>query len=288
MKILLFGSSGMLGASLAPWLSACGHQVVTSTRGEAAGIPFDLANPDSTIELLQRVRPDVVINLVGLTNVDRCETHPKEAWFANVLCIENIAKACKAASADLIHLSTDQVYDSTPECSENQASPGNCYALTKYAGELAALSANATVLRTNFFGFSQHASRRSFTDWLFAALVERREITVFDDIYFSPLSMKTLCSVIEKLTLKHVSGIFNLGSCSAMSKADFAFTFGKALGLPGEGLKRSSASASPAMVAWRPKNMGMNSSLFETTFGIYLPTLQSEIEHTAKEYLEKI
>jgi dTDP-4-dehydrorhamnose reductase len=288
MKILIFGSSGMLGAQLVPCLSACGHQVVTSTRGEAAGIPFDLANLDSTIELLQRVRPAVVINLVGLTNVDRCETYPKEAWFSNVLCIESIAKASRAINANLIHLSTDQVYDSAPECTENQACPGNCYALTKYAGELAALSANATVLRTNFFGLSHHATRRSFTDWLFAALVERREITVFDDVYFSPLSMKTLCSVIEKLTLKHVSGTFNLGSRSAMSKADFAFAFGKALGLPVECLKRSSASASPALVAWRPKNMGMNSFRFETTFGIYLPTLQSEIEHTAKEYFEKI
>jgi dTDP-4-dehydrorhamnose reductase len=288
MKILIFGSSGMLGAELVPWLSACGYEVTTSTRDEAAGIPFDLANPGSTIELLQRVRPDVVINLVGMTNVDRCETHPKEAWFANVLCIENIAKACKAASADLIHLSTDQVYDSAPECTENQASPGNCYALTKYAGELAALSANATVLRTNFFGFSKHASRRSFTDWLFAGLVDRQEITVFDDVYFSPLSMKTLCSVIEKLTSQRLPGVFNLGSHGVMSKADFAFAFGKALRLPIEGLRRSSAAASATLVAWRPKNMGMNSSRFETTFGIYLPTLQSEIEHTAKEYFEKI
>lgn len=288
MKILVLGASGMLGSRLVPYLIDQGHEVLAASRNHVNGIQIDLQNQAATLAVVRSVSPDVVINLVGMTDVERCESHPKEAWQANVRSAENIASACTETGAHLVHLSTDQVYDSAPDCAEANAGPGNHYAMTKYAGELAALRAGATVLRTNFFGVSPHATRRSLSDWIFSALKENRPIQVFDDVRFSPLDMGTLCFMLNEVIRYRYSGVFNLGSHEGMNKADFALAFAKALGLSSARFSRVSAQQSGLLSAWRPKSMCMDSSHFEATFNVCLPTLQTEIERSSKEYRAQI
>ena len=284
MKILVLGASGMLGSRLVPYLIKQGREVLVAGRNHASGIQIDLQDEAATLAVVRSISPDVVVNLVGMTDVERCESHPKEAWQANVRSAENIANASSAIGKHLVHLSTDQVYDSTPACVEASACPGNHYAMTKYAGELAALSAGASVLRTNFFGLSPHATRRSLTDWIFAALKAERPIKVFDDVRFSPLDMGTLCRMIDKVAEYRQPGVFNLGSHDGMSKADFAFAFADALALPSTCFSRVSAKQSGLINTWRPENMCMNSRHFEASFNVSLPSLQTEIETSAKDY----
>lgn len=288
MKVLVLGASGMLGTSLVPHLSSLGHEVLAHSRNGTlvAGLAADLSSAAEAARLVHEAAPHAVVNLAGLVDVDRCESHPKDAWLANVRSVENIASACSAAGARLVHISTDQVYDHAPSSTESQACPGNQYAMTKYAGELAALSAAATVLRTNFFGASRHATRRSLTDWLFAALGEGRPVPVFNDVRFSPLSLSTLCEAIATVLATSRTGIFNLGSRGGMSKAEFAFAFAAALGFTAGGLVPGTSSASAALKAWRPKDMCMDSTLFTTTFGLALPTLGDDIQRAAKDYRE--
>lgn len=287
MKILVLGASGMLGASLVPYLTARGHIVTAHSRSSGKTVAAaNLADASATLSLLCDLAPDVVINLAGLTDVDRCESHPKEAWQANVLSAQNAAAASLACGAHLIQISTDQVYDREPASNESQACPGNCYAMTKYAGELAALGAGATVLRTNFFGASQHATRRSLSDWLYAVLTEGRPAQVFDDVRFSPLAMETLCAMLEQAAIQRHRGVFNLGTHHGMSKADFAFAFADALRVPTNMLTRGKVAQAGVLKAWRPTSMCMDSSLFEFTFAIPLPSLADEIQRAAQHYHE--
>ena len=288
MRILVLGASGMLGSRLVPYLIEQGREVLVASRNHVSGIQIDLQDEAATLAVVRSIMPEVTINLVGMTDVERCESHPKQAWHANVRSAENIANAIGAIGGHLVHVSTDQVYDSAPACLEANACPGNHYAITKYAGELAALRAGASVLRTNFFGVSSHATRRSFTDWIFTALKSGRPIRVFDDVRFSPLDMNTLCQMINEVIQYRHSGVFNLGSCDGMSKADFAFAFADALGLPSKRLSRVSAQQSGLLNTWRPKNMCMDSSHFEVTFKVSLPTLQTEIERSARDYRGQI
>lgn len=289
MKILVFGASGMLGLKLVPYLAGQGHEVLEASRHPSAGIQINLQDQASVLAALRTASPDVVVNLVGMTDVDRCESYPKEAWQANVQTAEIISSACTIMGTHLVHLSTDQVYDSLPASTESDACPGNHYAMTKYAGESAALRAGATVLRTNFFGRSSHATRRSLTDWIFSALKDERSVQVFDDVHFSPLDMGTVCSMIHRIIQSNrCSGVFNLGSHGGMSKAVFAFAFAQAIGYSGTCFTRVRMEESGLLKAWRPKNMCMDSTHFETTFEVSLPSLQTEIERTAKEYRDHI
>ena len=230
MKILVLGAGGMLGATLVPYLLQQGHQVLAHSRhGVDSSLVADLTSPHETSTLVGKAKPDTIINLAGVTDVDRCEADPTFAWLSNVRAVENIAAASRSVGAHLIHVSTDHLYNRSPASTESDACPGNQYAFTKYAGELAALAAPATILRTNFFGASRHATRRSLTDWLFTALNGASPVQVFEDVRFSPLSMATLCEMMMRAMQTRPVGIFNLGSNAGMSKADFAFVFAASL-----------------------------------------------------------
>ncbi len=284
MKLLVLGAGGLLGTSLVPALAAKGHTVQAHARGVQGPAQADLANPDEAVQLVTRLAPDVVVNLAGLTDVERCESHPQQAWLANVRTAENVAAATRAAGCHLIHISTDQVYGGPGPHREDGACPGNCYGLTKYAGELAARMAPATVLRTNFFGAGRHPSRRSFTDWLFSALTTAEPIEVFDDVRFSPLSICTLGDAIERLARLRPTGVFNLGSREGMSKAEFAFAFADAVGLPTERMARSTLDRSGLLKTWRPRDMRMDNARVEAILGTAMPNLKDEIQLAAKDY----
>jgi dTDP-4-dehydrorhamnose reductase len=232
------------------------------------------------------VQPELLINLVALTNVDQCEQMPAAAFLANVRVVENLAVAIHndCPGCHLIQISTDQVYDGTgPHC-ECDALPKNYYALSKFAGEVVALKCSATVLRTNFIGPSVCSQRRSLSDWVVESLRNRKQITVFDDIIFSPLTIATLIRCIEITARLRKPGLFNLGAKGGMSKAEFALMLGSALGLPLDTAIRGKSTLGGISPTYRPKDMRMNSSRFETTFGVQLPEFSSEISSLVPLY----
>lgn len=278
-KILVTGAFGLLGSSLTPYLSACGHEVIRHARCELGDFNADLTDLHATNVLLNEVFPDVIVNLVALTNVDECEKNPQKAYLYNVRTLENLVQWIKNRKPDchLVQISTDQIYDGVGPHQEGNIVLRNYYGFSKYAAELVASSVFSTILRTNFFGPSQCKHRESLSDWLIRSLKKGDAIKVFDDIYFSPLSLQNLVKFIELVIVKRKEGLYNLGSKQGMSKADFAYRLAEALNLPVQMMQRDS-SKSIDLKADRPKKMHMDSSKFERTFGIELPSLLTEIE----------
>jgi dTDP-4-dehydrorhamnose reductase len=289
VKILLLGSAGLFGSTLAPFLGSRGYEVKTHSRGDGGQYQADLNDPKVANELLGKVKPEVTVNLVGLTDVDHCETKPNQAYLANVRTVENITDWIKQEKAlcHLVHISTDQVYDGAGPHTEEQVTLMNYYAFSKYSGELAAASVPSTILRTNFIGRSNCAKRTSLTDWLFRSLSLGEPIQVFDDVLFNPLSMTTLSKMIELIIQKKPIGVFNLGSHEGMSKADFAFAFAKELNLSTSAMTRTSTDQVTFLKTYRPKDMRMDCSKFENTLDVKLPLLRNEIKQVAKEYYEE-
>jgi dTDP-4-dehydrorhamnose reductase len=269
-------------------LRARGYDVITHSRSDEAHYQVDLAHPKNTRELFDEVQPHVIINLAGLTNVDTCEESPNKAYLANVRVVENIAAWIKDAESmcHLVQISTDQVYDGSGLHEESLVTLENCYAFSKYAGELAAANVPSTILRTNFFGSSQCAKRVSLTDWLYHSLSNSAHIQVFDDVLFNPISMATLSEMIELVIREKPVGVFNLGSHEGMSKADFAFSFAGELGFSTGTMTRTSTDQAAFLNAYRPKDMRMDCSKFEDTLKIKLPHLKEEIKRVSRDYCE--
>ncbi len=288
IKVLILGGTGLLGASLMPVLKGNGYSADLHGRNNATEYNADISDEAEAYKLLNLVSPDVIVNLIGLTDVDRCESYPNEAYLVNVRTVENIANWMKneKVNCHLVHISTDQVYDGGGPHGESQVTLTNTYAFSKYAGELAATNVQSTILRTNFFGCSKCDKRVSLTDWLYSALSDSDTIQVFDDVLFNPLSMRTLSEMIVLSIEKRPVGIFNLGSHMGMSKADFAFKFAEVMGFSTRTMVRVKTDLVTFLKTYRPKDMRMECSKFEETLGIRLPNLTDEIHRVVKEYYE--
>lgn len=287
-KVLITGATGLLGSVLVPYFRASGADVVTQGRSREVNFSGDLTDDLAVRTLLTEVKPQTIINLVGLTSVDACEEDLDLAYRVNTKTVENIVAALSAinSNAHLIQISTDQLYDGKGVHLESHVTMRNHYAITKYAAELAALKTRSTILRTNFFGRSGLQKRQSLTDWIFSSLQSGQEIQVFDDVLFSPLSMRSLSEMVLLVALKEPVGVYNLGSRNGLSKADFAFAFAESAGLPKSAMSRAYSSQAKALKACRPKDMRMDCSKFERNLGVQLPDLTDEIKRVAREYAE--
>lgn len=288
--VIVFGASGLLGASLVPVLRTRGYTVLAQSRGPGADLCLDPSNRASVAAVLALHRPVAVVNLVAATNVDQCETQTELAWQANAGVVAAIAEGilalgnAPASRPHLVHISTDQVYDGPGPHAEDEVHPINVYGLSKYTGELLAERVGATILRSNFYGRSSCVGRVSFSDWLVRSLREKTPITVFDDVKFSAIHIGTLCEfIVRSIELRPV-GIFNAGCRDGISKAGFALALARALGLPTDNVKVGT-SADAALKARRPVDMTLQVERIEAAFNLQCPNMLREIERTSKEYL---
>lgn len=285
-NILVLGGSGLLGSQLLSGNYFRGYRCLSQGRGNDVDIQADLQDVSQVRRMLIEVCPVAIINLIGLTNVDLCESSPNESYRVNVRPLQHVFEACRSLKIKprVVHISTDQVYDGIGPHKENEINLTNYYAFSKYAAELVANSERCTILRTNFFGKSRTSKRTSFTDWLYKELSSGNSIHVFEDVLFSPLSMQSLCEMIEATVCSDIDGVFNLGAHDGLSKADFAFLFADFLGLPKNNMHRCKSTDVDFIKAYRPKDMRLDVTAFEKAMSIKLPNLSSEIERTAKEY----
>jgi dTDP-4-dehydrorhamnose reductase len=285
--ILVLGAYGLLGSSLCVSLAAAGHNVLRQGRAGTAQISMNPASAEALVACLHRQPVDVIVNLIAATNVDQCEAEPQLAYRGNVLPVEAIVQALQSETIPgrphLIHLSSDQVYDGAGPHAEEHVSPCNVYGLSKLAGEFAASRIGATILRTNFIGRSRCEGRTSLTDWLVDSLRQGKNITVFDDVLFSPLHVQTLCAAILAVIDRPAAGIFNLGSTDGASKARLAMGLAERLGL-NRTLMAVGKSQDVQLRARRPQDMRLHCDRFARTFDFALPTFASQIDITAQEY----
>src|SRR5262249_14378391 len=125
------------------------------------------------------------------------------------------------------------------------------------------------------------------SDWLISSLVTGTPIYLIDDVLFSPLDIAQLPALIERVIRCRRSGIFNVGSRGGMTKADFAVRLAAEVGFSIKNECRRSAE-DLNRPAHRPKDMRLDSSLFEENFGIELPTLEQTISSIAKSYRDDV
>jgi len=277
-RILILGATGLLGVPLSNYLEEKGWKVIRHSLRTKSDYAVDLRDPRKTWELMENVRPDTIINLVALTDVDMCEQNPFLAYQLNILPVENLIQwLLENQKSNLIHISTDMVYDAPGPSPENDVSPKNIYSYSKYCAEHAALRVDSTILRTNFFGKSRTPGKQSFSDWLLESFQTKTELKLFKDVLFSPLSMHTLSEMIHVVIEHEQPGVYNFGSHDGMSKRDFAVNLAEMFHVD-MGRVSSVSVRDVDLKAYRPTDMRMDCSLFEKTFNVKLPSLKEEME----------
>jgi dTDP-4-dehydrorhamnose reductase len=129
----------MLGRDMTALLAARGEDFTALTRAD-----LDLTDGQAAIAAITAAKPDVVVNCAAWTAVDAAEEHEDEALASNCHGAANLAAACAAAGALLVHPSTDYVFDghaTTPYAEDAPTAPAGAYGRTKLAGEQAVRAA---------------------------------------------------------------------------------------------------------------------------------------------------
>jgi dTDP-4-dehydrorhamnose reductase len=278
LRVMVAGSTGLLGPRLVAHLAGLGHEVIGLARGRDADVQTDLTDATAASSAIRSGRPQAFVHLVSATNVDQCERDPDFAYRLNVRTVENVVDGLEAMSdaCHLVYVSTDHLYDAPGDNAEDQLCLRNVYALTKRCAERVASEVGATVLRTNFFGRSHTEGRSSFTDWIREQGAAGRPMTLFTDVEFSPLSIETLCLQIGRVLARPRPGVYNVGSREGMSKSEFARRVAGRLGLSLTGAT-DGTQADVTLGARRPTGMKMSSRRFEADFEVRMPTLAEEI-----------
>ena len=200
MKIGITGASGMLGTALVSRLSKS-YKVFATSRSkglEGKNIDwncFDLTNIELLDKWMNRVEPDIVIHCAAIVNVDACEESVDLATALHFETTKAMSKYLDCNNGRLIYISTDSVFDGKKQGIYNEfdlVNPLNIYAKTKLMGEGSVQSIkNGLVLRTNIIGWTQEASV-SFAEWVLKSLVDKTPLSLFHDVYFSPLHVDDL------------------------------------------------------------------------------------------------
>lgn len=277
MRILVTGCSGLLGAHLMALLSRV-HRVTGVDRhpwwGDqpARALQGELSSPEFLKAAVQEAQPEAVIHCAAMTDVESCERDPEAAYLANGAIPGRLACAVPRRCL-FVQISTDAVFrGNAPLSSETQLRlPRTVYARSKVHGEweVQIASDNHLILRTNFYGWSS-GRKKTFGEWLYAALRAGESVTLFEDVFFTPIYVMDLAERIERLLALPHRGVLHLGGAERVSKARFGVRMAELAGFPLGNVHFGSLRESGLAVA-RALDTSLDSGRFSKLTGIPLP-----------------
>ena len=294
MNILLTGSSGQLGQELTPRLEKLG----SVTRVDHAAPPDDretvrqdLADLRQLEVLLNRVRPDIIVNAAAYTAVDRAESEREQAFVVNADLPGCLGGWAQRNSAWLIHFSTDYVFGGDakrPYRESDPTGPLNVYGESKLAGEWAVTSSGCDhfVLRTSWV-YSGHGN--NFVLTMLRLAKERSKLSVVSDQIGRPTWARNLADATASLAFRLTgesragvrSGLYHYADADAVSWFDFArsiFSIGVDFGLLERmPLLTAVRTAEFPQKAERPLYSVLDASSITETFGVRPRGLQESL-----------
>lgn len=295
-KIILLAHTGQVGFELHRQLQSLGT-IITVSRGDV-----DFTDSEAVYKHIDALSPDIIVNAAAYTAVDKAENDKFNAFALNRDLPEALANLSVAHDALLVHYSSDYVYPGNGESpwhENDPTSPQNLYGQSKLEGDLA-IESTATkflIFRTSWV----YAARGN--NFLLSMLKlgrERESLNIVNDQIGAPTPARLIATVtafcIQTILVldqpQEISGIYHLAPNGETSWYGFAkLIFDNArsreikLALKENGLGQIESSAYPTPAA-RPLNSRLSLDKIESTFGLVMPTWQSQVLLTLDEWLE--
>lgn len=228
-KVLVLGSCGMLGSVLSEHLLQNDYQVIgiDKVNLENKFEKYKLYNIDlldffKVEEVVLQEKPNIIINVAAIVNLNLCEENYELAELLHVDLNKNFLNLSEKMPFKFIYISTDSVFDGTKSnyIEEDEAIPLNNYAKTKFLGEEEVKKMeDYIVIRTNIYGYSDR--QNSLLKWAYDELNRDEKIYGYKNVIFNPVSIYQLADAILILIQKNFKGILNIVSDKPISKFEF-------------------------------------------------------------------
>ena len=236
MKILVTGGSGQLAKCLENQ-----SKLSTFTYHSFPKNIFDITDIGSCIEIIEKIKPDIIINTAAYTKVDQAEKEPDKAYQVNRDAIENLIQGCLQNNVKIIHISTDFVFNgnsNSPYKTHDETDPLSVYGKSKLAGEelLCSSEIDFIIIRTSWV-YSQYQS--NFVKTMLKLSTKGDKLRIVDDQYGCPTSAIQLAKAIFSMlsdfkSNKLQSGVYHFSGndkCSWLEFAETTFRISKEIGL---------------------------------------------------------
>ena len=282
--ILITGGSGLLALNWALTIRekfnvTLGlHDRKANLKGTRS-ILLDLDSKEALAYSLETLKPQLVIHTAGLTSIEKCEANPTLAKYINVDLTKNLAMICAKLNIPIVYISTDHLFSGSESLVDEDfpVSPINVYAKTKAEAEACVLDtdAKALIIRTNFYGWGT-SYRQSFSDMVINHLRAGKKISLFKDIYYTPMLIEPLVYAVHELVQKKAKGIFNVAGDDRISKYDFGLRLAKAFNLDNGLIDEGKIIDKPSLVN-RPHDMSLSNEKVTNFLGVKMGGIDEHI-----------
>lgn len=243
MKVLVLGTSGMLGNAMLRTLAENANLEAYGTARSVSVRRFfapelheriiagvDVENLDSLTGVLAELKPQVVVNCIGLVKQLADADDPLAALPINAMLPHRLARLCKLGGARLVHISTDCVFAGTKGnyVETDPSDAMDLYGKSKFLGEVA--YPHTITLRTSIIGH-ELASDHGLIGWF---LAQEGQVKGYARAVFSGLPTVELARVVRDVVLPQpeISGLYHVAS-RPISKLSLlklvAETYGKSI-----------------------------------------------------------
>ena len=233
MKVLITGGSGVIGWDLSKAFLHDGYKVFCtflSNRHFVNGcIPYelDVSNKEATINLIKKIKPDLVVHTSAVTDIDLCETNHELSYRINVHGTKNIVYACKKVDSKLIFISTSAVFDSSKKIfvEDDKTNALNYYGLTKLLGENAVTSSGIDfiILRTDQpYCWVQEWHKKNTVIRVLEKLNVNTIVKEIVDWYNNPTFVDNFSEATLELVRMGKNGIYHLVGSDYVSRYEWA------------------------------------------------------------------
>jgi len=233
-----------------------------------AGI--DARVTDRLAEVFAAVRPDAVVNCVGIVKQRPSANDAIASLEINALLPHRLAVLCRMAGARLVHISTDCIFSGRKGAYlETEPSDAeDIYGRTKYLGEVA--GDHCLTLRTSIVGY-ELTRKTGLLEWF---LAQHGSVPGFSQAIFSGLTTNELSRVVERMLVDHpnASGVFHVSS-SPIDKYSLLMLFRKYL----------SPDVEVVSDARLVIDRSLDSTRFRNEFGYQPPTWEAMVKELANQ-----
>ena len=236
-RLLIIGANGFLGQHLSK-ADSCFEVFeadLAAPQGER-GLATDVTSAGSVDAAFRHARPNVVILLAAVSDIDQCEQHPEIAEAVNVCGAAHVAEACARINAQMVFTSSAAVFDGTrhgyTEC--DAPTPLSVYGKTKARAEELILAnlPSALILRLALaIGFAEGSGTNAMLN-RFAVKLQAGECVWLPDFeYRNPIDAGTLSTLLlELLGAAGAAGIFHVGATEAISRFELGVKLAERMG----------------------------------------------------------
>jgi dTDP-4-dehydrorhamnose reductase len=268
MKVVITGAGGMTGSELVRQANERSWDVIALTRAD-----LDITDADAVEGIIGHARPDVIINSAAFTAVDAAESDAETAMAVNAAGAQNIARSAKINGAQVLHISTDYVFDgesTKPYLPDDRPAPINVYGESKLAGEIAVREAcpEHVIVRTSWV-YSHEG--KNFVRTMLRAGEEKPELRVVNDQRGCPTSSQDLAQALlcaaNLMMRSYISGTYHFCNAGTATWFEFANAIFDERESPSPRVVPVSTSEFPT-AARRPRWSVLDTGSFQLAFGV--------------------